>query len=529
MAYLSKKKSGLPWTKKTPSEWRLDKLRLIYAQIKNENDSNKQTQTQKIWASIHAIPKRTISKASTRSSTTTLKANSSRMVLARAIGNEYSRQNFIPRSDSSSMSIRSTSGKNSPSEMLIGRGRQYGNEQSQRNVRQYMELQKRNADHKENMDTWLCQWSNKNISHEYGNYYNLKNRLVLLEERQVDMIKIYGQDRFLDEYTEILEECWKFERGHKNVAQFATSKIERVLIALENMEWNKLANTNRVAAIMNRVTNVKKPAVTPVPPPTSAQKGHIKSDKTKHTVVQSEKNLLLVEPKNKTVTNNVSNKSQNLDIVQKTPSINKLVATVKNKSVIKNLPEKIDGNENEKQKLLREMKINAETIISNCLLNIATEKEQQRSAWKLVAEPQPSSDEMSSSATLIDFHQATEKPKSIANTLDSIHLNAVTEFPKTIYPVKTITSLIPVVKIKPSVLLNETIYYAKTDSVIGSFMELTKSAIDDEQIREEAAKERARNCDKQIVISNPDIVPNVLDGILADIICTEIFYLKETK
>lgn len=86
--------------------------------------------------------------------------------------------------------------------------------------------------------------------HDYGLYCRLRNRLVLLEQCRMQMMQLYGKDEFLDEYTELLEHCWRYEAKHRSVEQFATDKIVEVLADLEQMQ-RKRAKTAPAAMVVN--------------------------------------------------------------------------------------------------------------------------------------------------------------------------------------------------------------------------------------------------------------------------------------
>lgn len=533
--YLSKtkaNKTNLPWIKKTPSEMRLEKLRMIYDQIKTEYRSSKQTHTQKIWndLAISKKPPSQITKASrgaaaASSSNTTVCSNACRMASARAIGNAYSRKNLTPRSGSSSMSVRTST----PSQMqMIEKGRDYGKQQSQRNIRYYLAQQKLNAQRTEREGFWLCQWSNKNIAHEYGNYYNLKNRLTLLEDRKQDMIRIYGADRFLDEYTEMLEECWKFEKSHKNVEQFATEKIETVLTDLENMEW---ASASSINTITNSIVANNKKRKNTVKTPTQIRP-------------KSVINVQSIINDGNTLRNALANK------IIKTPKIStpqKISVSSVTKKCTENIPESIE-NQNQStvaietsEERMKMLSSNVEVIISNCLKEIAIEKQKESLSYLVETEPEPSSDELESLVEVID-----------CDTIEKLDIKPFAMRSSQGHKLEKTESMIPVVKLQPSILIKETIYSPKTDSVIGSFMQLTKS-MDDNQIRVDAIKNmiygKDQNAKKLIetvqfeLINNnseqkqmgppdtnfqlnpasADMVSNVVDGLLANIICKEVF------
>lgn len=234
-AKVPKRPPDMPWLNKSPSEIRLNKMRQIYSTIKTQpNHASKlpppmplmqQQQPPKIWQSMLWA---------NRSSMSSVKTVPSRLEYGRHLGNQFSQRN-------SQMGITTLSNNNvRPSveqhnSEMISRGRFYGNKISQRNV--YMMRQQRqdrisNSMSSSNSErTSQCQ--NKSQIHEYGNYYNLKNRLTVLESQRNEMMRRYGQDKFLDEYTDLLHECWKFESNHPNVKQMAKEKIELIMHELE--------------------------------------------------------------------------------------------------------------------------------------------------------------------------------------------------------------------------------------------------------------------------------------------------------
>lgn len=213
----------------------------------------------------------TASNVSNVSVATTLNEPASRILMARALGNVFSNQN----SSVSRTTVR-TNGSNTSqeteTEKRIRLARTYGNKHSQLNVDKVKKQKMRNAKSSEKATVSEAhedqiRWSNKTATHEYGVYYSLKNRLTLLEDQRDQMVRMYGMDAFLDEYTELLEECWRFEASHSNVSKYATGKIGRVLNDFERMRQkdgrcstpSKVANKKKTKPIDMDTT--KKPEV----------------------------------------------------------------------------------------------------------------------------------------------------------------------------------------------------------------------------------------------------------------------------
>lgn len=284
-----------PQHEMTGSEERLQRLRYMYnAMLANES-------TMTINKKVGEVVNRkmaTLSKGnlSTRTDVSNLSVNEpvSRVMMARALGNVFSNQNNQSQSRTTvkALSSNTSSTRETEREKRVRLARSYGNTFSQKNVEKTLSQSKKNGSSKSGAietekgkrarlartygnqhsqvnlekvkDQKLRQdfrrdrepsrpptpheeqptrWSNKTATHEYGLYYTLKNRLSLLETQRDQMVRLYGIDAFLDEYTELLEDCWRFETTHSNVVKFATGKIGRVLKDFEKMKHtdNRLA------------------------------------------------------------------------------------------------------------------------------------------------------------------------------------------------------------------------------------------------------------------------------------------------
>lgn len=225
----------------SPSEQRLQRLRYMYSAMLAK-DSTTAISRKSSLVKNDSRKNASLSRGSSNASNKSMNINepTSRLQMSRALGNVFSNQNSIARS--TVRSIESTFSRETEAEKRVRMARDYGNQTSQLNVKKAVQKQKLKEDkiQKQPLESASSQdqsrWANNNYTHEYGVYYSLKNRLILLENQRDQMVRLYGIDAFLDEYTDILEDCWRFETSHANVTKFATGKIGRVLSDFEQLK-----------------------------------------------------------------------------------------------------------------------------------------------------------------------------------------------------------------------------------------------------------------------------------------------------
>lgn len=222
--------SQMNWLSKTKSERELDRLQKIYGQLKTTNED-----VTPIW--------RTSVRLSCGAAN---RISSPRCSIARVLGNQYSKQNMA-----AAPGMTSNANIGTDKTPLVLKGRVYGNHRSLQNV-QTIQAQ-RQQQQQQRCDNSVSSILNTPAS--FGNYYNLKNRLILLDEQRAALMQLYGRDRFLNEYTDLLQQCWHFEQVHKNVLPFAQAKIQAMLAEMENCTVSNVVEQKHTA--------VKRPA-TPV-------------------------------------------------------------------------------------------------------------------------------------------------------------------------------------------------------------------------------------------------------------------------
>lgn len=278
------RKQLAPSLEPSPSEQRLQRLRYMYNAMlakdstttitkKGSSLSNRQS-SQKVASPISRGSSSTRSNASSIS----IKEPVSRVMMARALGNVFSNQNSVSRT--TVKSFGSNNSRDTDTEKRVCVGRSYGNRHSQLNVekvkKQKLKEPNKSQEHqpvKSTDEEQHRRWANKTATHEYGVYYSLKNRLTLLEDQRDQMVRLYGIDAFLDEYTELLEDCWRFETSHSNVAKYATGKIGRVLNDCERSKQKvKTPKRNQKPSTTVDSSKKTKTAVVPVPSNTSSYK-----------------------------------------------------------------------------------------------------------------------------------------------------------------------------------------------------------------------------------------------------------------
>lgn len=214
------------WMSKTPSERELDRLQKIYGQLKTNNEI-----VTPIWRTSVRL-----------SCAAPNRVSSPRCSIARVLGNQFSKQNMAAGAAVSTA-------QNGPDKTpMVLKGRSYGNQRSLQNV-QTIQAQR------QQQQPSISHISNTPAS--FGNYYNLKNRLILLDEQRTALMQLYGRDRFLNEYTDLLQQCWHFEQVHKNVLPFAQAKIQAMLAEMKNYAVSNVVKQKR-SAVMRPVTPIVK-------------------------------------------------------------------------------------------------------------------------------------------------------------------------------------------------------------------------------------------------------------------------------
>lgn len=202
--------SQMNWLTKTPSERELDRLQKIYGQLQNKNEVETP-----IWRTSVRL-----------SCAAANRISSPRCSIARVLGNQYSKQNMAAGAPVTPPPYPQNVANNT---QLVLKGRSYGNQRSLQNV-QNIQVQRQHQQQRCD-DSFL---SISNTPASFGNYYNLKNRLILLDEQRAALMQLYGRERFLNEYTDLLQQCWHFEQLHKNVLPFAQVKIQAMLAEMKN-------------------------------------------------------------------------------------------------------------------------------------------------------------------------------------------------------------------------------------------------------------------------------------------------------
>lgn len=156
-----------------------------------------------------------------------------RIIFSRDLGNAYSAKNrekfqLNPKTSHTPSTKSETSS-------IIGKGREYGNRIScanRENIQKKINNRRSfNSEEDEEMNHdagWLEKFRNPNSSFEFGNYYNNVNKILKMENEIEEMMANYGKKVFMNEYFDLVRECWTFERHNKYVAKFAHERMERV-------------------------------------------------------------------------------------------------------------------------------------------------------------------------------------------------------------------------------------------------------------------------------------------------------------
>lgn len=255
--------SQMNWLSKTPSERELERLQRVYGQLRTNNKD-----VTPIWrTSVRLSCGATNAVATPRCS------------IARVLGNQFSKQNMV-----AGQTLATSNAQNDVvTTPMVLKGRMYGNQQSLQNV-QAIQTQRQ-----QQLQQQHCNSSHSCISNSptcFGNYYNLKNRLILLDDQRIALTQLYGRDRFLNEYTDLLQQCWHFEQLHKNVLPFAQEKIKEMLAEMKN------CTVVEKKPVEQKPNAVKRP-VTPVPKDVVRRNvPSIPSKRNTTPVAESTKNLL---------------------------------------------------------------------------------------------------------------------------------------------------------------------------------------------------------------------------------------------
>lgn len=140
---------------------------------------------------------------------------------------------------------------NETAKVLVSRGRLYGNLCSMQNAEQ-----RRQVTPVEETNAGVSAGAGDSSELDY--YNKIKNRLLMMEEQHRKMISIYGRDNFLEEFTELLQDCATFERNHRNLEPYAILKMNSIQMLHESSETANCSEKENTKQLKKSKRNVSR-------------------------------------------------------------------------------------------------------------------------------------------------------------------------------------------------------------------------------------------------------------------------------
>lgn len=147
-----------------------------------------------------------------------------RISSARDLGNVFSVKNRSAMPSSRSQSTDAWQTK----QLLIHKGRAYGQLMSNQNLQRLKSINRCAVGQPAAVDYdagWLEKFQNPNDTHNYGKYYNNVQKILTMENEIGPLMERYGRTEFINNYLDLIRECYTFERHNDKVLRFGHHRM----------------------------------------------------------------------------------------------------------------------------------------------------------------------------------------------------------------------------------------------------------------------------------------------------------------